>query len=87
MTNKQFTGIRGLKTICNKTLWFKNSRFRECLMEISLLCQETSFGTFADNIDALNVLLKSNSHSVLELMENGFNTNKFTERIKNIDWA
>ena len=78
MIKPDLIGGKGFKTVCNKTLWLKNSRFREVLMQISMLCEETSITTFVDNIDDIQILLKSVSPVVQRLFENGFNENKFT---------
>ena len=79
-------GGKGYKTVCNKTLWLKNARFREILMEIGMMCQETSISTFVDNVDDIKLLLKSISPTVQKLMENGFNETKFTQRVRSVDW-
>ena len=53
LTSTNIIGGKGFKSICNKTLWLKNSKYREVLMELAMMCQETSITTFVDNIDDL----------------------------------
>ena len=55
-------------------------------MEIGMMCQETSISTFVDNVDDIQLLLKSVSPTVQKLMENGFNETKFTQRVRSVDW-
>lgn len=74
------------KAICKKSMYFKNSRFRDILMEIALLCRENAINNFVENIDDIEVLFTSMSPSTVKLFENGFKTSRHTEAIKNADW-
>lgn len=74
------------KAICRKSMYFKNSRFRDILMEIALLCRENAINNFVENIDDIEVLFTSMSPSTVKLFENGFKTTRHTEAIKNADW-
>ena len=40
---------KGFKSILNKSLHFKSSRFRESLLEIAMLCQEIAIASFVRN--------------------------------------
>ena len=61
-----------------KSIHFHNSRFRDCLMDISTNCSETVIGSFIDNIDDMNVLVNSLSTSVRNFLENGFSKTIYT---------
>ena len=74
------------KSIQKKSMYFKNSRFRDILMELALLCQENAINNFLDNIEDIEVLFTSMSPSTVRLFENGFKTTRHTEGIKNADW-
>ena len=79
-------GDTGLKSIQKKSLHFKSARFRECLMEVAMLCSETAVSNFVDNIGDLTVMFESMSPAVVAFFENGFNESHFTKKIKNLDW-
>ena len=53
MVRDEPTGGDGFKSICNKSLWFENPKYREVLMELAMMCQETNITTFVSNIDDL----------------------------------
>ena len=44
---------QGFKTITKKSLHFRCSRYRECLMEIAMLCEENQISNFIDNVSDL----------------------------------
>mmetsp|Transcript_17410 Transcript_17410/g.20632 ORF Transcript_17410/g.20632 Transcript_17410/m.20632 type:complete len:87 (-) Transcript_17410:1728-1988(-) len=46
----------GFKSVPQKSMHFKSSRFRESLMEISMMCSESQFQTFVENMEDVEVL-------------------------------
>lgn len=76
----------GYKTVEKKSLHFKSARFRESLIEIGLLCQETSIDNFIDNLEDVQILFTSMSPATVEFFENSFEKTRFTKSIKNLDW-
>jgi len=79
-------GAVGFKAIPKKSLHFASSRFRESLMEISMLTQENSLSNFVDNQEDIEILFTSMSPSVVEFFQNSFNKTRFTKSVKNLDW-
>ena len=67
-------------------MYFKNSRFRDILMDLALMCQENAINNFLDNIEDIKLLFTSMSPSTVKLFENGFKITRHTESIKNADW-
>lgn len=67
-------------------MYFKNSRFRDILMDMALMCQENAINNFLDNIEDIKLLFTSMSPSTVKLFENGFKITRHTESIKNADW-
>ena len=49
---------RGFQSICRKCIHFNNARFRDLLMEISLLSQENTIGMFVENLSDLSILFE-----------------------------
>ena len=49
--NRICTSDLGYKSIQKKSIHFTNSRFRDKLMEIAMLCRETSVSNFVENLD------------------------------------
>lgn len=59
-------GNIGFKSIRNKSVHFTSSRFRENLMEISMLTQENSIIDFVQNLDDIQILFTSMSPATVE---------------------
>ena len=78
---------KGFKNIMKKSLHFKSTRFRECLMQIAMLCFENSTKDFVDSLGDIEILIASMSPTIVEFFENGFNETRFTKKIKNLDWT
>ena len=76
----------GFKGIRQKSLHFKSSRFRENLMEISMLTQENSLTDFVQNLGDMQILFTSMSPATVEFFQNSFNTTRFTRVVRNLDW-
>ena len=47
---KDVMGEKGFKNIMKKSLYFSSTRYRECLMEIAMICLENSMKDFVDNL-------------------------------------
>lgn len=56
------------------------------LMEIAMMCQESSLSDFVGNLTDFTVLLDSMSPAVREFIQNGFKQSVNTAKIKNLDW-
>ena len=76
----------GFKPVQKKCLHFRSARFRESLMEIAMLCQETDVSNFVENLEDIQILFTSMSPAIVEFFENGYNSTRFTKKIKNLDW-
>ena len=61
-------------------------RFRECLMQIGMKCEENSMENFVENLFDLTKLIDEMSPTIVNFFENSFNETRFTKRISNIDW-
>ena len=83
---KNANSDKGFKNIMKKSLHFKSTRFRECLMQIAMLCFENSTKDFVDSLGDIEILIASMSPTIVEFFENGFNETRFTKKIKNLDW-
>ena len=67
------------KCILKKSLNFTNARFRESLMEMSMMCRENAINNFVENQDDIQILFKSMSPSVVALFEDSFKRTRFTD--------
>ena len=76
----------GFKSIQKKSLHFQNSRFREHLMDMAMLCRENAISNFVDNLDDIQILFIGMSPAIVRLFEHAFKQTRFTEDIKNADW-
>lgn len=74
-------GGLGFKSVRQKSIHFPRSRFRENLIEISMLCQENSITDFVVNLADLEILFESMSPATLEFFDNAFNQTRFTEGV------
>lgn len=83
---KQENGKSGFKSILKKSLYFSSMRYRECLMEIAMLCEENSMENFVDNLHDFTILISCLSPTIVNFFENSFNETRFTKKINNIDW-
>ena len=55
---KKPRGIKGYNTIMNRSVWMKSSRYRECLLEIAMLCEDTMVDSFISSIDDMMDITK-----------------------------
>ena len=55
-------------------------------MKIMMLCDETQLSDFVENIEDLEILFVQLTPIVSEFLDNSFNENYYTKRIKNINW-
>ena len=76
----------GIKSIRKKSMHFKSSRFRESLMQISMLTEENSLIDFVQTLEDMKILFTSMSPTIVELFGNAFNTTRFTRVVRNLDW-
>ena len=79
-------GNVGFKSVRSKSLHFNSSRYRENLMEISMLTQENSIIDFVKSLDDIQILFTSMSPATVEFFESAFNTTRFTNNVRNLDW-
>ena len=64
----------------------KSTRFRECLIEIAMLCEDTQVTSFIYNIDDLDKLFNSLTPNVINYLEGCFDRNKFTRDVQSVTW-
>ena len=83
---KKTEGSIGFKSVRQKSLHFPSSRFRESLMEISMMTQENSIIDFVSNMEDIEILFTSMSPATVDFFGNAFNTTRFTNKVKNLDW-
>ena len=67
-------GNKGNKSICLKSVHKKNSdlKFRDILMEISMLSEKNSISNFVNNIDDIAILFSHLTPAVNEFFTNSF---------------
>ena len=51
-----------------------------------MLCEENQVNDFVENLEEIEILFKSMSPATVEFFHNAFNQNRFTKRIKNLQW-
>ena len=51
-----------------------------------MLCEENQVNDFVENLEEIEILFKSMSPATEEFFHNAFNQNRFTKRIKNLQW-
>ena len=58
----------------------------ETLIEIAMLCEETSISDFVDNLEDLRKILYSMTPAVVAFLNDGFTKTRFTKKVTNLDW-
>ena len=66
-------GDTGFKSILKKSVHLNAMRYRECLMEIAMLCEENSMENFTENLHDIVILIDSMSPTIVNFFENSFN--------------
>ena len=69
---KDFPRDTGYKNILKKSVYFTNSRFRDILLDITILSEHNTISNWVDNLDDIKYLMKNISPSVLECFEAAF---------------
>ena len=54
-------GDDAFNTVLKKSLRVVNSRFREVLIQMAMICSENSINNFIENLDDMEILLNSKS--------------------------
>ena len=83
---KKANGIAGFKSITNRSIWMRSSRYRERLIELSLMCVDNQLTCFVQNIDDIDKLFNSMTPNLYKYFEVCFDTNKFTSKIQSLPW-
>ena len=86
MTKSQIHANFGFRSIQKKSVQYDNSRFRDQLIHLAVLCRENAIDSFVQNLDDMNILLSSMSSSCILLLDHAYQKSRFTESVKNIDW-
>lgn len=79
-------GDDAFNSVLKKSLRVVNSRFREVLIQMAMICSENSIDNFIENLDDMEILLNSKSQSVYDLFNNAYKKNRFTDSIKMCEW-
>jgi len=61
--------------------------YRDLLMKISILCQETEINTFVDSLDDVDNLFQSANPIVSEFFEHSFVETSYCKEIETLDWS
>ena len=77
---------KGFKSILKKSVHFNNNRFRDVLMNITMLSNESTLSMFVDNLDEFAMLLETQSPAVTAFFENCFLHTEFCKSVSNADW-
>ena len=70
-----------------KSVHFKSTKYRDILIKLSLLCEETEITGFVDSIDDLEILMSNSNPITKELFEAAFTETRYTKKIDTADWT
>ena len=82
---KKKQGIKGFRSILNRSLWMKDPRYKECMMELSMLCQESQLSNFLDDCEDLSILLDSHSQTTQTFLSECLVENRFTKKLYSLE--
>ena len=69
-----------------KSVHFKSTKYRDMLIKLSLMCQETELTCFVDSIDDLEILLVQANPISTSLLDKAFTKTRYCEEIETVDW-
>lgn len=70
-----------------KSVHFKSTKYRDIMIKLSLLCEETEITGFVDSIDDLEILMQNSNPITKELFEAAFTETRYTKKIDTADWT
>ena len=76
----------GVKSVLQRSVWLRNKSFKENLMQITALCDETEITSYVQNLDDLREIIKLITPITKEFFNNCFLTSRVTKQINNINW-
>lgn len=68
---------KGFQSILRKSIHFNNARYRDLLMEITMLSEENTLSYFVENLVDFGILLDRMSPSVTAFFDNCFIMTEF----------
>ena len=72
--------------VCMKSVHYKSTKYRDILIKMSLLCEETELTSFVDSIDDLEILLIQANPVTNSLLEKAFTATRYCDDIETVDW-
>ena len=83
-TIKEFPRDTGFKSIIKKSVYFTNIRFRDILIEILTLSEQSTIAHLVDNLDDIKRLMDNTSPVLLESFESAFVQTNYCRRTKHV---
>lgn len=71
-------------TVLSRSLWNKDSNYKECLMKIALLSKEVEMQHLLQDFRDTDMMVQEVTPTVLRFLANSFIENQFTRRIRNV---
>ena len=68
-----------------KSVHYKSTKYRDILIKMSLLCEETELTSFVDSIDDLEILLIQANPVTNSLLEKAFTATRYCDDIETVD--
>ena len=69
-----------------KSVHFYSNKYRDILIKLSLLCEETEITSFVDSIDDLEILLINANPVSVTLFERAFTETRYCKEVETVDW-
>ena len=66
---------------------WQKEKYREVLIQLSLLCRETEITTFVKTLDDLNMLFKKVTPILHRFFDQAFAVTRHCEKIDTLDWV
>ena len=76
--------VNQFNSIVYRSLWRKSSRFRECIFNLALMCEENTITDAIKSVEDFNQLVSNLTPTVYKFMQQFFDSNKFLDDIKQI---
>lgn len=77
---------RGDVSILRKSLYFKGSRQRECLLKLATMCRESDVQSFIFHLEDITIFLDQMTPGMQDFLTACLVQNKFTDEIDNVKW-
>ena len=78
--------VPGLHSVLTRSLTYKSTRIKDCLLSIANMCEECQLSNFAKNLDHVSIMMQNVSPNFMELVRDSFSSTNFCKKIISVNW-